>query len=189
MKKRFPIAIVLGSCLVLISFILLIIFSLQGYFGAKKAEAVLAEMEQILPDSYQGSAGTQNTYMPTLQINGEDYMAIVNVPSFGITLPVADKWNAKLDLPERFYGSAYNNTLVIGGADDASQFSFCKKIEHGATVIITDMTGAQFKYEVIAIARASSASADWLITEDADLTLFCHDLYTMEYIAVRCKRT
>lgn len=88
--------------------------------------------------------------------------------------------------PECFWGSSYDQTLVIGGADDPHQFGFCDKIGHGATVTVTDMTGAQFVYIVQEINRSKHADTQWLTGGEWDLTLFCHDVYSMEYIAVRC---
>ena len=53
-------------------------------------------------------------------------------------------------------------------------------------VIVTDMTGVQFAYTVTGVDRAKHAETQWLTEEGCDLTLFCHDIYAMEYIAVRC---
>lgn len=63
---------------------------------------------------------------------------------------------------------------------------FCDKIEYGTVVTVTDMTGTQFTYTVSDVHRARHAETQWLMDDDCDLTLFCHDGYSMEYIAVRC---
>ena len=61
---------------------------------------------------------------------------------------------------------------------------FCDKIEYGTVVTVTDMTGTQFTYTVSDVHRARHAETQWLMADDCDLTLFCHDGYSMEYIAV-----
>lgn len=126
--------------------------------------------------------------MPILQIDGVDYAALLEIPAFDIRLPIANNWNSQKlsDPPARFSGSVNQEPLVIGGADEAYQFGFCDKIENGTPITITDMTGAQFSYTVSQIDRSNSAQAQWLMKTDWDLTLFCRDKLTLEYIAVRC---
>ena len=104
------------------------------------------------------------------------------------SLPMADKWDSNnlSQSPARFFGSAYDNTLIIGGIDSPQQFGFCKEIELGAYVTITDMTGHQFTYTVSKVERSDHAETSWLTDHESALTLFCHDIYAMEYIAVRC---
>ena len=130
-----------------------------------ESEKILEKMEQILPETTPGIPGTQlDTAMPVLQIQGKDYVAMIDVPAYGITLPVADTWDAnRLHVtPSRYFGSAYNGTLVIGGSDHDRQFAFCSKIQHGAEIAVTDMTGETFTYTVGRIDRSKHADAQWL---------------------------
>ena len=116
---------------------------------------------------------------------------MLELPAIGLTLPVADAWDSG-DLyagPRRFFGSAYDRSLVIGGADQEGQFAFCSKVDIGAMLTVTDMTGAQFHYTVTRVDRAEHAETAWLTQPGHDLTLFCRAAYSMEYIAVRCKLT
>lgn len=189
MKKRaVPILVLLSICLILMSLSLLAIFQIRMHLGAQQCKNIVSLMDQILPDRTAGIPGMNPaSCMPVLEIEGTDYVALLEIPSFGITLPVADKWqsNKLPGSPARFYGSAYDNTLIIGGADDSRQFGFCDKIELGALVTVTDMTGARFSYAVSSVERAKHAKTQWLADADCDLTLFCYDIYSMEYIAVR----
>lgn len=188
-KHKFPLLMVLGICLILISVSLLLFFQIRLHLGAQHSQRILLQMNEILPERTQGVPGVYlNSAMPVLEIDSIDYVAMVEIPSFGITLPVADQWDSdKLyRSPARFFGSVYESTLIIGGVDDSRQFGFCDKIEHGATITVTDMTGTQYTYAVLEIDRAKHAETQWLMSSDFDLTLFCHDVYSMEYIAVRC---
>jgi len=180
---------VLGICLILASISLVLTFQIRMYIGMQHSQKILSGMEQVLPERTAGVPGTYLTSaMPVLEIEDVDYVAMLEVPSFGIVLPVADQWDSNnlFQSPRRFYGSAYDNTLIIGGADDPRQFGFCDKIEFGAMITVTDMTGGQFTYTVSGVDRAKHAESQWLMDADCDLTLFCHDIYSMEYIAVRC---
>ena len=190
MKKRnMPPVMILGVCLVLISLCLFLGFQIRQEVGVRQCRRILSDIEAVLPDETAGVPGLQtNPGMPMLEMEGTDYVAILDIPSFGLTLPVADLWdsNRLFRSPARFYGSAYDNTLILGGADDPRQFGFCDKIQPDAQVTVTDMTGARFTYTVSRVERAKHAETAWLMDTGGALTLFCHDSYTMEYIAVRC---
>ena len=192
MKRRKPFLLILGTCLIVFSLCCVIVVQFQQYHGAKNCQEVAMEMNKLLPDRTPGDPGAySDSAMPVLEINGIDYVALIEIPSQGIALPVSDRWNSTglLDSPARFSGSAYDKSLVIGGTDDPKQFGFCDEIKHDAVITITDMTGAQFSYTVSRIDRAKHAEAQWLQNEAYDLTLFCRSTYSMEYIAVRCVLT
>ncbi len=189
MKQKAPFSLILGIFLVALSLCFAVIVQLQLRAGAKNCQTVITEMEALLPERTPGILGpSSDSGMPVLEINGADYVAILEIPAFGITLPVADNWSS-MNLsrsPARFSGSVSGKPLVVGGADYPRQLDFCDEIAHGDIVIITDMTGAQFSYSVSRIDRASRAEAQWLQNDAYDLTLFCRNTFSMEYLAVRC---
>ena len=189
MNRRKPFLLILGTCLIVFSLCCVIVVQLQQYNGTKNCQEVVVEMNKLLPDRTSGVPGAySDSAMPVLEINGADYVALLEIPAQGVVLPVADQWNSMglSNSPARFSGSAYDKSLVIGGVDHPKQFGFCDEIEHGVVITITDMTGAQFSYSVSHIDRAKHAEAQWLQNEEYDLTLFCRSTYSMEYIAVRC---
>lgn len=189
MKRRISWPLILGSCLILLSLCFMLVYHAQLRSGTRNCQAVVKEMQQLLPQRTPGVPGAYaDVAMPSLEIDGEDYVALLEIPSHGITLPVASQWdNTSLARsPARFSGSAYDKSLVIGGVDDPAQFGFSDEIEHNAVVTLTDMTGAQFSYTVSRVERAEHADKPWLQKDGFDLTLFCRNTYSMEYIAVRC---
>lgn len=188
-NRKFLFLLVLGICLILVSISMVLVVHIRMHLGVQHRQTILSSMEQVLPERTTGKPGIYLTpAMPILEIEDMDYVAMLEVPSFDVALPVADQWdrNNLFLSPCRFYGSAYDNTLIIGGADNPLQFGFCDKIEHGARITVTDMTGTQFTYTVSGVDRAKHAETQWLMDADYELTLFCHDVYSMEYIAVRC---
>ena len=188
-KGKFPIVLILGICLVVISFSLIVGIQIRTHLGANESQKVVTRMNELLSERIEGVPGTYpNLNMPILEINDIDYVALIEIPSLNLSLPVADVWNSKklYNSPARFYGSCYDHSLVIGGADNSYQFSFCDKIDNGTVIIVTDMTGTQFFYTVSRVDRSKSAESNWLISRDYDLTLFCRDALSMEYVAVRC---
>lgn len=185
--KKASVLMIAGICLFLVGAILAAVFFVGAQLGEKHSRQIAEQLSQILPERSDGVPGMYpEAGMPALQVQGADYVALLEVPGFGVMLPVADLWDSgKLSAcPARFCGSAYEAGLVIGGSH--RQFAFCGQIDLGAQVTVTDMTGAEFTYTVSRVDRADHAAAQWLMGDGWDLTLFCHDVYAMEYIAVRC---
>ena len=188
-KRRISWPFVLGICLISVALFMFLFFQIRIFVGNKISADIVSKTESLLPERSVGDPEIYSTtVMPVLQIERTDYVALLEIKSMGVKLAVADRWDsgALYRSPARYYGSAYDNTLVIGGADSSKQFSFCGKIDQGVTVILTDMTGAEFTYKVSMVDRAKRAENEWLSDEESDLTLFCRDTYSMEYIAVRC---
>ena len=104
------------------------------------------------------------------------------------TLPVAGSWDAgKVNsYPCRFWGTVYDGSLIVGGADQPGQFAGFDRIFDGSAVTVTDMTGAEFSYVVDRVERSKSAQAEVLMAGEADLTLFARDAYSLEYVILRC---
>lgn len=192
MRRRIPLTALLGIDLILCGLCVMLVFQLQIHRGTRISRDLVTQLEACLPEKTPGIPDMDpNTGMPVLELDGTDYAALLDVPAFGIRLPVADEWEGRnlTCCPARFFGSAYDGTLVIGGGDYPGQFSFCPQIGHGASVTVTDMTGACFSYTVARIDQAQHAESQWLTEQNWDLTLFCRDSGTMEYIAVRCVLT
>lgn len=187
-KRKFPLFITLGIVLIIISLSMFVFHQVRSNVGANEIKSTLTKMESLIPEGSDGAVGEYtNPTMPILQIDGRDYVALLKVPSMQISLPIANNWNKDelFHSPARFSGSAYDNTLVIGGTDDPHQFDFCKKIENGTVVTLTDMLGVGFKYKVATVERSKTAKSEWLLDKEHHLTLYCRDTYSMEYIAVR----
>lgn len=185
--KKLSLPFLAGLVLIVGSLCFLLVFRLQTAAGARACRTAAAQMQEMLSERTAGVPGMYpDAAMPVLEISGTDYCALLEIPAFGIALPVADRWDGK-DLhtaPRRFCGSAYDHTLVVGGSDAPQQFAFCGQIDIGALVTLTDMTGVQFSYTVSRVDRADSAQTAWL--QDGDLVLFCREAYGFGYIAVRC---
>jgi len=187
MKGKISLPLILGLTLVLGGLGLGLFFGIRTYLGPQKSQKIAVQLEALLPEKTVGVPSESDAPMPVLEIDGVDYVALLEIPGYGVKLPVSDEWDGKnlYATPSRFSGSTYDNSLIIGG-NDLKQFSFCDQIENGAQVLVTDLTGAQFTYTVVAVDRAKHAEAQWLAEEGTDLTLFCADTYSMGYIAVRC---
>lgn len=189
MKSRGALPLTVGCVLIAASLACGLFFGVRTHLGSEKSRDRAAKIIAMLPPGTQGVPGSDpDAVMPMLEVDGVDYVAVLEIPGFDVTLPVTAQWDSRAlsQAPALFWGSPYGDTLVIGGADGSSQFSFCSRIGHGDRITVTDMTGAEFAYTVSEIDRSKHAQTSWLTEVDCPLTLFCHDRYAMEYIAVRC---
>ena len=178
-----------GLLLVLGSFGLLAATMVQTNAAASAAAELAAELEETMPPR---SAGLMDSYtnmdMPALSLDGQDFIGTVAVPAFQIVLPIAADWDSGKvsSFPCRFWGTVYDGSLILGGADRKGQFDFLDQIQNDDSVLVTDMTGTQFSYRVSDILRSGSAQADVLLDDSSDLTLFARNARSLEYIIVRC---
>lgn len=192
MSKKFNLLQTAGVALILLSCLLLIGSEFLTARRQNTARELAAQIQSSLPAPVEGNPSDySDPAMPILQIDGTDFSCLVEIPSFGVTLPVASQWDSSRvpHYPCRFWGSAYDNSLIIGGSGRKGQFDFCGRVDLGHKITLTDMAGSRFAYEVARIDRRKDADAATLQDEAWDLTLFMRDAATMDYIIVRCRFT
>lgn len=189
MKRTSKLLRLLGCLLILCSLVTLLSTRFLAARARTEAARTALRISTIIPER---TSGTMDNYssmeMPVLQVDGKDYVALLAVPSLGVELPVAGSWKAEdvTNQPCRFQGTVYDGSLVVGGFDQQGQFDFLDRIEIGTLVTVTDMNGAEFSYRVDRVDRAQRAEAGILVPEEAGLTLFVRDAYSLEYLIVRC---
>lgn len=183
MKRAGKALIFAGIALIVLSLGVLLLMKLADRQAEKNAEALLQRLDALLPPLH---AGSQESYrvmtMPALEVDGRDVIAIVEIPTFSLRLPVLSSWEQGRDLPRRLSGSAYDGSLIIGGS--AAQFACFDRIPNGTEVTVTDMRGAVFTYTVSRTGRATTADAETLC--GSKLTLFARQTASLEYILLRC---
>ena len=187
-RKRSPLPLCLAG-LALCGLLLAAAWQVRMHHSAQKSRETARQLQTLLPERTPGAAVEfLDPRMPALEIDGTDYVGLLEIPAFGVGLPIEDGWKGgtRTSAVRRFWGSAYDRALVVGGPDHPGQFDFCDDINIGTPVTVTDMTGVQFSYIVSWVDRAKRADARWLTESGHALTLFCWDVYALEYVAVRC---
>ena len=182
----------MGGLLLGGSLLLLLFLQVRTRQTERKNAQTVQLMESILTDRREGSIDLEREpEMPVLELNGEDHIALLEIPAYGLKLPVRAAWDKSkvAQQPCRFYGSAYHGNLVIGGYDQAGQFDFFDRIQDGSPITVTDMTGCVFSYVVSRVERSDSAEAEKLMDDEAELSLFVRDAQLLEYIILRCEKT
>lgn len=178
--------------------VLLILAAVGVYFmkDAKTSEAnqqmseIATKIETHLPPRTPGITGSDlETGMPAYSLDGNNYVALLQVKKLGVKLPILSNWKQEdaLIFPAKYGGSVYHNTMVIGGSAKKGQMEFLSQLDLDDEILITDMLGGEFSYKVKSIDRASEVTEETFVAEESSLTLFTYMSSEKKYIVVRCE--
>lgn len=190
MRRAGKLVILLGVLLVLCGLVVMLYLHFTSSNAELEATQILTKLKEVLPPESIGAPGEYSSdMMPALSVDERDIIALLTIPSSSTELAVAGDWDSSklISLPQRFSGSCYNNSLIIGGYDREEQLGCLKELDIGYEVFVTDMTGAKFSYRVTKIERKKSVENEVLTDTESHLTLFTCDSQTSDYIIVRCE--
>ena len=125
------------------------------------------------------------------RIQGDDFVAMLNIPSLSLDLPVRDTWSypGLRRSPCRFKGSAYTDNLVICGHNYGAHFGNIKRLNQGDEITLTAMNGDVFRYQVAEVTELSALAYDEMIHSNYELTLFTCTIGGSARVTVRCTLT
>ena len=156
--------------------------------GAESEEMVVrleTEKKELVPE-YKKNPEME---MPTVEVNGQECVGMIEIPALGLKLPVISEWSdAKLKkAPCRYSGSAYLKNMIIAGHNYRTHFSGIKRLNPGDSVVFTDADGNVFSYEVAEIETVGGYDIEKMEAGDWDLTLFTCTNKGKARAAVRCR--
>ncbi len=189
MRNKSKWVILPGVVLVLCSLGFMMFLHISTITAQRQTAETVEYIKKVLPSKTIGSVDSYSSMqMPSLEFNDRNIIGLLEISATDTTLPIDGMWNTKnlISIPQRFSGTVYDNSLVVGGYDRKEQFDCLKKIDIGNTVTVTDMTGSQFSYKVESIERKKNATKEVLQDSSSDLTLFVRDSDSSDYIIVRC---
>lgn len=189
-NKLTYILIVLGVLLIAAAIITMAVTMISQNQAAKRASEIADDLYALMPDVKNSAPdGRGNVTMSMIEIEGANYVGVIDVPLYNASLPIYGMWEtSKVDrFPCRYMGSMYDGSLIIGGSDHEGQFDFLKLISEGETVYVTDTTGARYHYVVSYIEITKDVSTEHLTAEESDLVLFARNSYALDYTMVCCK--
>lgn len=190
MKKILtPLLAGIGGLLILAAAALIVVTQISAHNHSEKNADTLQKMLSLMPEIKDAALNDRiNTDPPLLEIDGVDYFGILEIPGYGSPLPVGGSWSKKAlaHHPQRFDGSIYNGSLIIGGSGAKGQMDYLHKVSIGDTVTVTDVSGDRYSYIIKDIKKKRSASAEALTSEEADLILFARDRKALNYTLVFC---
>ena len=146
--------------------------------------------EAAPPEQTQPPAPLPEGEMPTVELNGYDYIGVLEVASLQLSLPVMDQWDyegLKIS-PCRFAGNLYTDDLVICAHNYAHHFTPLKTVPLGTEIRFTDAEGTVFTYAVASFDTVGPNDVERMIHGDWDLTLFTCNTNGQTRCAIRCDR-
>ena len=158
--------------------------------AAASVQGVLAALpETDAAGSTEEQPGEGASEMPTVLIDGNEYIGTLDFPTLGLTLPVMADWDYdKLKIaPCRYAGTTAGN-LVIAGHNYRSHFGPLDNLRPGDEVIFTDAAGNVFAYQVAETEILQPTAIEKMTGGGWDLTLFTCTLSGQTRLTVRCTR-
>lgn len=128
--------------------------------------------------------------MPTITVNGNEYIGVLEIPALGLSLPVISKWsypNLRL-APCRYKGSAYLDDLIIAAHNYKQHFGLLKDLNTGDEIKFIDVDSNCFTYKVFEVEQLAGTDREEMEAGDWDLTLFTCTIGGQARITVRCER-
>ncbi len=151
------------------------------------ANEVLAQIEDQTPLYTYPEDGI----MPTITIDGYEYIGTLEIPRFGLELPVQNEWSYEgfHIAPGRYSGSVWTNDLVIAAHNYERHFGNLQNLDRGDTVIFTDVLDNVFTYEVAEVSILQPTAVEEMISSNYPLTLFTCTYGGQTRVTVRCNYT
>ncbi|MDO4519849.1 MAG: sortase [Eubacteriales bacterium] len=192
-KKRKGRVLIITGILLLAGALGLTLHNMKESNDAKKAsDSVLVQMEKLI-DTDETDEKNQfpvEREMPTIRINGYDYIGYLSVPSLNLTLPVMDTWDyERLKIaPCRYSGSLYKRNLVIAGHNYRAHFSPLRSLNPGTKILFTDAEGHIYHYHIADLTILNPIQIEDLIKDsnEWDLTLFTCTIGGQTRHTIRC---
>ncbi len=202
MKTKGKIFIVLGLLLIIAALGLTAYNVLAGLQAQRRSNEVLGPLQDLILQCQGGEhiSDSELLYsdymrvypdMPTEEIDGYDYIGVLEIPELELSLPVMAEWDytALQIAPCRYTGNYYGRDMVVCAHNFAHHFRPLLTISPGTDVYFTNVVGEVFHYTVTtretvrptAIEKMIDSEADW------DLTLFTCNLGGRTRCAVRCE--
>lgn len=192
-KKIGTIFIIFGLLLVLSAVSLFAYNKYEEKIAADAANDVLQQLQKEISVDKKPIPEIDlftNPKMPTLQIDGYNYIGYLTIPGLSLELPVMDSWDyTKLKTaPCHYYGSYKTDDLVIAGHNYKKHFGGLKDLDVDSDIYFTDANGKNHTYKVVAIEVLKPNDTLQMVESEFDLTLYTCTYGGSERVTVRCKR-
>jgi sortase A len=187
---------VAGILLMVSALSLLLYNQLEAWRAGRVAQSALAGVARVQTSDHPAIAipfpdGERTVAMPSVTVDGHDYIGSLSVPALELELPVLADWDFdQLRLaPCRYHGSIVTNDLVVAAHNYQSHFAGIEKLQAGDEVVFITMEGNAVYYSVSAVETLAAGATEEMIRADGwDLTLFTCTYTGEARVAVRCTR-
>ena len=183
-NKKWIILIIIGIIFICLAFSLLVY---NKYVDNKAGIESKAALQKI-----QKNLATQKKLIKTntINIDGHEYIGIINIPSLELELPVMSKCteqNMKTS-PCRYYGSLETNDLVICAHSYKNLFRYIKNLKSKDILIYTDLSNNVYIYEVELVEILAPEDIEEMLDNKFNLTLYTCTNDNQNRVTVRLNR-
>lgn len=180
--KKSNILVIIGLIAIIIAIFLHVYNVYEELNASKKSIEILNKMKINLDEE------NINEYSLTLNIDGNEYIGIISIPSLNIELPVMNNYEHLNIAPGRYYGSVKTNDLIICAHSYKKHFKYIGNLNQGDIVKFIDINNIEHTYEVLEIEILSPNDILEMIENDFDLTLYTCTSDGLNRITVRCNK-
>ena len=193
-RKIGIICMILGAALVLGALSIFLYNQHEASEAEKSVSDILPQLQdEIDSDNTSPTDNEGINYsgdMPTIEIDGYEYIGYLSIPSLGLELPVMADWSyPQLRIaPCRYSGSIWSDDMVLMAHNYARHFGQLSRLSIGEEVIFKDVNGITITYEVMAIDTLNPTEVEDMTSGEYDLTLFTCTYGGKSRVTVRCDR-
>lgn len=188
-NKIAAVAMILGIVLIMASLAIVAAHHFLQKNATEQIQTIAAEIKSMMSEETYGIPGDHNDpEMPVVEIGGNDFVGLIEVPKFNKILPLYSSWEKSkiTDFPCRYMGSMYDGSLIVGTVEDHGQFDIAKGIAGGDELTFTDVTGLKYNYIITDAYKTKDVSTEALTAIDGELVLFVRSTYGTDYMIICC---
>lgn len=183
----------IGLLLIGAAFLLTAYNIVTDFYYGHKANLTVKEIVNIIDEKEiekPKKEELKHSNLTNIEIDGEYYVGIIEMPSVNLTLPVISNASAEsLNIaPGVYVGTPYNKNFVICAHNRINFFSPIKDLKKGDLVYFIDYYGNVFEYEVDLKDSIHKEGIDEMIDSGYDLTLFTCEYDNTYRITIRLNK-
>lgn len=192
MRKLGTALLIAGVCFLFIPVILFSHYKIEDQKLEREALRIASLMEPLMPQrsqAYASDDADRLTASPkALEIEGQSYMGLLEIPSLGRSLPLLRSafGASSKGLPYRLEGRAETKNLVLYSYGYPSLFGGLKKFPVGSQIDFVDLEGHTYSYLVTDQATTASLDAFLETLAPSGLTLVTPSLGLGGYHLIFC---
>ncbi len=196
MNKKGLIILIAGLLCVAAAIGLFVNNALTSQRAGESSQKITEEIEKKIAEENSGEENTfptdnPNREMPTVTVEGQDYIGILSIPESELKLPVLASfdYDSLQVTPCLYSGNIYRKNMVIGAHNYDSHFGSIGSLSQGSRVIFTDVENHRYDCEVVNMETLNPEQNDELTKKfgnDWDISLFTCNYSGSARIVVRC---
>lgn len=173
----------------------LCVLSSVGFMGYNRWEAEnAARVSESLLEDLQSEIEKKTEQdrpqakMHTVRVDDYECIGVLSIPALDLELPVLTDWSyAKLKkAPCHYYGSCREKNFVIAAHNYKAHFGRLSELQAGDLIVFTDVSGAEYRYEVLILETLPKNATREMITSGFDLSLYTCTPGGANRVTVRC---